>query len=66
MKTVVKKWIPQYGVTVRKNSKIYDFVESRFNIEKEVVSSKRNLLVLFYSETYYHDWVIQVETFCQE
>ena len=46
-KEVVKKWIPQYGVTVLKNSEIYDFVKSRSNTEKEVLTSKRNWLVLF-------------------
>ena len=47
MSTVVKKWIHQYGVAVLKNSEICDFVESRSNIEKEVLTSERNLLVLF-------------------
>ena len=42
MRSVVKKWIHQYGVAVLKNSEICDFVESRSSIEKEVLTSKRN------------------------
>ena len=39
----MKKWIHQYGVTVLKNSEICNFVESRSNIEKEVLTSKSKL-----------------------
>ena len=52
---VVKKWIPQYGVAVLKNNEIGDFVQSHFTIEKALLMSKHNSLVLCYSETYYHN-----------
>ena len=42
MGTVVKKWIHQYGVVVVKDSEICVVVESRSNIEKEVLRSNRN------------------------
>ena len=47
MRLVVKKWIPQYGVVVVKNRKICFSVDSCFNTEKGVLTSKRNWLVLF-------------------
>ena len=48
----------KYGVEVLKNREICDFVESRPNTEKVLLTSK--------SETYYYDRVMQVQTFCQE
>ena len=47
MRLVVKKRIPQYGVSVLKNSEICDFIESHFSIEEALLTSKRNWLVLF-------------------
>ena len=47
MRSVVKKWIHQYGVAVPKNSEICDFIESCSNTEKALLTSKRNSLVLF-------------------
>ena len=46
MRSVVKKWKPQYGVAVPQNKEIYEFVESPFNAEKALLTSKRDSLVL--------------------
>ena len=52
-----------YGVVVAKNKAICGSVDSCFNTEKALLTSKRNPLMLFLEWTWYHDWVIQVQTF---
>ena len=47
MRLLVDNWIPQFGVAVVKNNKVCGFVESCFNTEKALLTSKLNSFVLF-------------------
>ena len=55
-----------YGIAVVKSKEICVFIDPCFNTEMALPMSKDNSLVLFFSETNYHDWGIRTQNFVKK